>query len=399
MNILWIPNFLPFPIDNGGKIVTANRIRELSKTHKIYMVCDVDSIDKKISKELNQICEDYVLLQEKPKNNINRLFSLFRSSYYANEHRNPLVTKAIKDIIKKYDIDLINIDLPLPAVNLIGIMNDLGDIPIVINQQNVESKNIASRCHADGISFPMRVFSWIESKQLFKWEKKLYKYPQIKGQTFVSEEDLREFEELYGRGDNTKFFYSPIGTLLPPSIEKKGDDTKVIVMPASFDYRPNAHGAVWFANEVYPLIRKKVQGVKLFLVGRNPREEVKKLACNDIIVTGSVESMNPYMCMADLYIVPIFFGGGVKTKLIEMGMYGRPVISTSQGCKGSIYKEDVDLLICDDNNSFADKCISILSNPKEYQLLGEHMKKTTIDNYLWSNIARDYSDFLLSVVD
>ena len=309
-----------------------------------------------------------------------------------------MIVRGIKKYIRKYKIDLINIDLPLPMINVIKAIDKIKHIPIVINQQNVECKNIASRCYADGISIPMRIFSKIESKRLYKWEKHINSIEQVKGQTFVSEDDLKEYEKLFGK-NNVKYFYSPIGTNLPQNIEKTKDaKDKVIVMPASFDYRPNSHGAVWFANEVMPAIRKKIPNVKLILVGRNPRNEVKKLACNDIIVTGSVADMNPYMRLADIYIVPIFFGGGVKTKLIEMGMYARPVVSTPQGVKGSIYQDSKDLFICKNSMEFIHKCVDILNNLENYQYIGNNMLTKTIDNYLWENIVKDYDSFLSSLL-
>lgn len=39
MNILYIANLIPYPLDGGGKIFTYSTLQALSKFHMIDMVC------------------------------------------------------------------------------------------------------------------------------------------------------------------------------------------------------------------------------------------------------------------------------------------------------------------------------------------------------------------------
>ena len=75
--------------------------------------------------------------------------------------------------------------------------------------------------------------------------------------------------------------------------------------------------------------------------------------------------MLPYMKEADLFIVPIFFGGGVKTKLIEMGCWKKPIVTTEEGRVGTIYTDD-DVCIANSPADFALGCINALQHPETY---------------------------------
>ena len=172
---------------------------------------------------------------------------------------------------------------------------------------------------------------------------------------------------------------------------------QILVFPAAFDYGPNVFGAQWFVKEVFPKIKSKVHDAELYLVGKSPKEEVKKLAAHDIKVTGTVPDMLPYMKGADLFIVPIFFGGGVKTKLIEMGCWKKPIVTTEEGRVGTIYT-DGDVCIANSPADFAVGCINALQHPETYAPRCEGMYKKTVDNYLWDNIGEKYINFLNEII-
>ena len=101
--------------------------------------------------------------------------------------------------------------------------------------------------------------------------------------------------------------------------------------------------------------------------------------------------------MADLIIVPIFYGGGVKTKLIEAGCFGKPVVATTQGVKGTVYRDNADLLIADDVLDFGRKCMDVLLNNNEYSSMGNHMRDTTRSTYMWDVIGRRYHRVICSI--
>lgn len=395
MNILWIPNFLPFPIDNGGKVVIANRMQQVTRKHNIYMVAESPDIDDTIKASLQEVCTAYKLVAPVQRGMLHHLKWLILGTVNLGRYWNPGMTKAIESMLEQYQIDMINIDLPMVFVNLYPIRKKISNIPVVVNQHNIEFANVRSKTKVSGISPILKLYALVESAKLYRWEKKLYMEPLISSLSFVSDVDLALFRDSFHGRKNQELFHSPIGTNKPTcKTAQQNTDEKAIVFTASFDYPPNVHGAVWFCEHVMPLIRRQVKGAKLYLVGRNPKEEVVTLGCKDVIVTGTVDSVLPYLQKADIFVVPIFYGGGVKTKLIEMGCYGKPIVSSSSGCLGTIFHDGDDLLIRDEPDAFANACIDILINPGKYEQMCSRIQKKTEDNYLWKNIGQKYCSFL-----
>lgn len=394
MNILWLPSGSPFPSNAGGKVVISNRMIQVAKKHNIYLLTESADVDDESKKNLSIYCKKYELIPPAKRSMPYQFTSFITSSMNVGKYKNPVITAKILEYITQYNIDLINIDLPMPAVNLLPIKKEIEGIPVVINEHNLEFENVKSKTKIQGINPLLKLYSKLESRKLYKWEKKIYSGNSVKGISFVSDVDMKKFDSYFKPSDKTELFHSPIGTNLPVFTESETNKKNILVFPAAFDYAPNVHGAIWFAQNVMPLVIKSVPEAKLYLVGRNPKDEVKQLENEHITVTGTVPSVSPYMALADVFIVPIFFGGGVKTKLIEMGCWRKTVIATTSGSTGTIFKNKEDLLICDDAALFAEKCIDALKNPDKYSEMAQSMYQKTIDNYLWDNIGKDYCSFL-----
>lgn len=392
MNILWIPNFCPFPSDCGGKVVISHRMKYVAEKHNIYMITQSDGIDQESIHELESICKDYKLVDFLNGGKVKYIKWALHGPINAGRYSNPEITKAVKNFLEQYHIDLINLDLPMCASALFPIWKQIENIPIVVNQHNIEYKNVLSKVKVKGVSIPMRFYALLESRRLYLWEQRLYKKKNVIGHIFLTQEDLDLFTASF-KETNSKLLVSPMGTDRADEsneITLYSDDRPNIVFSAAYNYKPNIHGALWFVREVFPLIKEKCNNARLILVGREPVQEIRELVTEDIVVTGTVPTVKPYFSIASIFIIPIFYGGGVKTKLIEAGVYEKPVISTSAGARGTSYQNKVDLLIADDAHQFAEACVDAICNPDKYLLMTKHMKYVTETQYLWESIGNKY---------
>lgn len=135
----------------------------------------------------------------------------------------------------------------------------------------------------------------------------------------------------------------------------------------------NEQAAVWFVKNVWPKIKQRVSNAKLYMVGNAPTNNVKKLAGQDIIITGFVEDPGPYFSRAQLAVVPLLTGAGVKAKTIESLAAGLPVIASDIGAEGIDASKDEGLIVVPDGNtsSFANEVCSLLIDPKRCFELGQ----------------------------
>lgn len=121
---------------------------------------------------------------------------------------------------------------------------------------------------------------------------------------------------------------------------KSGEDIRrtsnKVLFIGSYSWFPNQNAAAFLAEEVMPLLRKKKQGVKLLLVGNSPTQKMISYAQNnsDIVVTGRVESVDPYIKECDVFVNAVNDGGGMNIKMIEALGKGIPIVTSAFGLRG-----------------------------------------------------------------
>jgi glycosyltransferase involved in cell wall biosynthesis len=152
-----------------------------------------------------------------------------------------------------------------------------------------------------------------------------------------------------------------------PSSEREG-----IVFIGSFPHHPNVDAMTYFCNDVYPLLKEKIAGVKTTIIGSNPPAWLKKLRTEDFIVTDYVPDVAPYFSRCKLSIAPLRYGAGVKGKVLLSMSYGVPVVASSVAAEGIPVVAGRDILIGDNPDSFSDKVAELYHDESLWRKLSEN---------------------------
>ncbi len=133
-----------------------------------------------------------------------------------------------------------------------------------------------------------------------------------------------------------------------------------LVFTGKMDYRPNVDAVLWFAQEVLPYISGQ-QPVVFYVVGRDPHPRLDVLRGRpDVVITGPVEDVRPYVWQAAVYVVPLRVGGGTRFKVLEAMAGGTPVVSTSLGIEGLDLRHGREVLLADTPQAFAQAVSDLL---------------------------------------
>lgn len=168
-----------------------------------------------------------------------------------------------------------------------------------------------------------------------------------------------------------------------------------IVFVGGFGHPPNEDAVLWFANEIYPIIREK-QNIPFYIVGSKVTEKVKKLHGNGIIVKGFVteEELMQLYDTCKIVVVPLRYGAGVKGKVVEALYYGTPMVSTTTGIEG-IQGAEYFMEVTDDAREFADKVMSLYNDNDRLRATVEQYQKYVKAHYstdaVWDIIKEDFS--------
>ncbi len=181
------------------------------------------------------------------------------------------------------------------------------------------------------------------------------------------------------------------------SLEEDFAKREGLLFVGGFAHPPNADGVLWFAREIFPLIRKKIPDVKFYVVGSKVTEEIKALEKpdNGIVIKGFVseEELERLYAGCRMVVVPLRYGAGVKGKVVEAIYNGAPIITTAVGAEGIPEAESV-MEIADDPAVFAEKAAALY--PDKERLLGmakktqEHIRKHFSLDGAWDVIREDF---------
>src|SRR5205085_6591325 len=129
------------------------------------------------------------------------------------------------------------------------------------------------------------------------------------------------------------------------------------------DFRPNVDAVLWFASEVWPLVRAERPHTHFYIVGRNPSPEVLALSEDPgIIVTGAVDDTRPWVAGAEVYVVPMRMGGGVRLKVLQAMAMERAIVSTSMGAEGVSIEHATHMLLANTAQDFAQATLALLND-------------------------------------
>ena len=139
-----------------------------------------------------------------------------------------------------------------------------------------------------------------------------------------------------------------------------------------FQHPPNIDAANYLMQEIWPLIKLQVNGAKLFIIGSNPTDEIKKLASEDVVVTGFVKDIAQYHNGCKVMLAPLRYGAGVKGKITESLAMGIPVITTPVGAEGINLKDGNNCMIASKPEEFAKKVLEVYSDEKLWKKLSQN---------------------------
>ena len=145
----------------------------------------------------------------------------------------------------------------------------------------------------------------------------------------------------------SKSISSGVRPTISPSRSVQDDfgEREGLLFVGGFAHPPNADAVLWFAREIFPLIRRELPDVKFYVAGSKVTDEIKALEETEsgIIIKGFVseEELAQLYGQCRVVVVPLRYGAGVKGKVVEAIYNGAPIVTTSTGAEGIPFADTV----------------------------------------------------------
>ena len=145
----------------------------------------------------------------------------------------------------------------------------------------------------------------------------------------------------------------------------------------------------WIVNKILPKVKHPV---KFMVVGKAPDEIKDKYRNNkQVFFTGRVERLEDYICKSRIFLSPLLYGTGIKTKILEAMSMGIPVITNDVGAEGIEVENGKHLWIENKEEKLAARIDDVLDNPENAESIALNGKKLVEKKYRWEDIWKGFS--------
>ncbi|MGB7250004.1 MAG: glycosyltransferase [Phormidesmis sp.] len=212
----------------------------------------------------------------------------------------------------------------------------------------------------------------------------------------TTEDDQRQMTELSGKAH---IHVIPNGVdleMFTPRAKDLGGQSLVFI--GAMDNLPNIDAVTFLSQEIFPQVQNSYPRSTLLLVGARPTAAVKALGdLPNVVVTGKVPEMTPYLHESTVCVVPMRTGYGIKNKTLEAMAAGIPVVASDRGLEGLAVDGDtvpLRALRANTASEYAAAIARLFDSAQLRQTLSENGRALIEQEYTWAIAGQQYEKVL-----
>lgn len=398
MKLLWLSHLIPYPPKGGVLQRSYNLLREVSKYHDVYLIAfvqgdlvkttlrDLDKGKKEAAQVLGSFCKRVQFIEipceHKPFGKHWLAFkSLFtRNPYTINWLESEKMHCVVKDWQDEISFDVVHFDT-------ISIAPYLGYFPhakTVLDHHNIESHMLIRRAAMEK-NWLKKFYFIQEGIKLKRYEKDIC--PQFNMHVTCSQLDSERLLEIdenlivdeIPNGVDVKYFSPMNEKELPMSL----------VFAGGLKWYPNQKAMLYFAKEVWPLLKLAIPTINIDVIGQSPPVLLLDIAARDASyrVHGFVDDVRPYLDRAAVYVCPISDGGGTKLKILDALAMGKAIVADPIACEGIGVTDGENVLFASSPRDYVEKIQFLLENSQVRREMGESARRLVLQDYAYTSIG------------
>lgn len=390
MKILFIANRFPYPPFRGDKLKIYNLAKRLALHHELHLITFTEQkSDIQYLPELEAIFSKIEIVH------LPKLQSVFnvglgllgKLPLQVNYFKSNAFDKKLKVLLKENSYDAVHVQhlrMAQYAIHHKHLFRIL-DLPDAFSLYWQRRKNVPR-------SFFTRWLDTIESERVLKYEK--YILNEFNLNLVCSNEDLKFLENKHNI-QTIRLLPNGVDTDKFKPMTHDYSHAHTLLFTGNMDYDPNVDAVIFFANEVFPLIKQQFPNVKFVIAGQRPIDKVKALSqIKDIEVTGFIPDLSEMYNAASVVVAPLRFGAGTQNKVLEAMAMGIPVVCSNIGFEGLGIADGEGAFMRTDAYSFAAQVSALLEDATLRQSVGEKGVEVIQKSFSWNTVAATLDQYL-----
>lgn len=362
MRLLQLTNKPPYPPNDGSSIAVYNMscgllanqidLTLLSiNTKKHFKPDDEIDINFKTKSKYQSVYHNTDVTVMGAFLNLFSNQSYFVSRFYFKAFEERLIS-----ILKEKEFDVVQLE-SIFLGDYIPIIRNHSKAKITIRTHNAEHL-IWQRIIANEKNLVKRKYLLLQTDRLKIYEKRILQ--SVDAIVPITEIDKVFFEKL---DIHKPFHVSPTGVQLQQYKVNHQEEIPFSVFHfGSMDWMPNEEAVLWFVNNVWEIVLRKIPQAKFYIIGRGMSQRILSLSKPNIVVVGKIEKAEKVYHQYSIMVVPLLSGSGMRIKMIEGMAYEKPIVSTSIGAEGIAVTSGKNCVLADNCDDFSNAVIEMLTN-------------------------------------
>lgn len=282
------------------------------------------------------------------------------------------------DLLARSSFDVAHIEHLRGAV----LADSLGDLPVVFD--SVDSISLLfSKVLQDAPSLKSRLMAMLDLSRTRRFEGRLtQRFNQV---AVTSPADRQALIELGCDPERVRVvsngvdldYFNPLPVTREP---------QRLVFTGKMSYHANIAAVEDLMHKIMPLVWQQEPQTQLYIVGKDPAPAVQAFAQTpNVVVTGSVPDMRPYLASAALSLSTVRYGVGVQNKVLEAMAMATPVVCSPQAVSALKVRNGEDVLVGDTPEAIATHIVDLLRSTEKRQKLGDNARRYVETNQTWDH--------------
>lgn len=400
MKILWFSHLVPYPEAGLGVLQRSyHLVRELARAHEVYLLAfvqrriiedllgDLQEGLQRARAHLEQYCARVQFLPIRSEGSAYGRVSLAARSltgghpYTIRWLQSEAARKVASEWNGSINFDVVHFD----TLSLAPYRKLFTRAAKSLDHHNIESDMMLRRARVE--SHPLkRLYFWQEGLRLRRYEGRVC--PQFDLNITCSSLDTERLRAVAPRvavaeipnGVDTEYFRSGAEPEFPSSL----------VFAGNLSWYPNAAAMLFFAEKIWPALKRELPGATMDVVGGNPPPPLTVLAARDkdFRVHGFVPDVRPYISRATVYVCPIMDGGGTKLKILDALAMGKPIVAHPIACEGIAVRDGHDVIFAREPVEFVRAIATLLADPHRRKQMSMNARCLAESSYSYAYIGR-----------
>ena len=397
MKILIVTPYLPHPLSGNGASVYLYRLLErLIVRHEVTLVSFCDARELGLSGDLKKLpMTGYFVPRAKTRGegmlgNVRlaaiRLFQLYSNflrwePYYVSKYRHPAMFRLLGRLTRENSYDIVRFEFAYMGQYVGAVRSGR----TILHEIDVTVRPAYRRYRKAG-SLIRKAAAFVEFCRWARYEPRIAR--RFDRVICLTEQDRMLLERLTKAG-NTE--YLPLAFETPERVPDYGTRKPgSLVFVGSYSHRPNVDAARWLCTEVFPAVLRRFPAAQLSIIGSHAPDEFLAFPKRypGITILGFVDDVDPYLRTSAVFVAPLRFGGGVKTKILSAMAQGIPVVTTKVGIEGIEGIGPDAALVGESSERLAEQVLSLLGDPLAADRIGRRGHELVRTHYSWETVVR-----------